>query len=47
MIPTSAAGTMPLIQIQRDCSTAFVILDSEGMDTAVQVCEFMCRCEKV
>ena len=47
MIPTSTAGTMPLIQIQRDCSTAFVILDSEGMDTAVQVCEFMCRCEKV
>ena len=28
MIPTSAEGTMPLIQIQRDWSTTFVILDS-------------------
>ena len=37
MIPTYAAGTMPLIKIQRDCSTAFVILDSTGMDTTVQV----------
>ena len=41
MIPTSAEGTMPLIQIQRDCSTTFVILDSAGMDTTVQVWESM------
>ena len=41
MIPTSAEGTMPLIQIQRDCSTTFVILDSAGMDTTVQVRESM------
>ena len=40
-IPTTAAGTMPLVQIQRDCSTAFVILDSAGMDTTVQVWESM------
>ena len=37
MVPTSAAGTMSLIQIHRDGSTAFVILDSAGMDTTVQV----------
>ena len=36
-IPTTAVGTMPLAQIQRDCSTALVILDSAGMDTTVQV----------
>ena len=36
-IPTTAVGTMPLVQIQRDCSTALVILDSTGMDTTVQV----------
>ena len=36
-IPTTAVGTMPLVQIQRDCSTAHVILDSVGMDTTVQV----------
>ena len=36
-IPTTAVGTMPLVQIQRDCSTALVILDSAGMDTTVQV----------
>ena len=41
MIPTSAEGTMPHIQIQRDCSTTFVILDSAGMDTTVQVRESM------
>ena len=39
-IPTTAVGTMPLVQIQRDCSTAHVILDSAGMDTTVQVWEF-------
>ena len=38
-IPTTAVGTMPLVQIQRDCSTALVILDSAGMDTTVQVWE--------
>ena len=38
-IPTTAVGTMPLVQIQRDCSTAHVILDSAGMDTTVQVWE--------
>ena len=36
-LPTTAVGTMPLVQIQRDCSTALVILDSAGMDTTVQV----------
>ena len=36
-IPTTAVGTMPLVQIQRDSSTALVILDSSGMDTTVQV----------
>ena len=36
-IPTTAVGTMPFVQIQRDCSTARVILDSAGMDTTVQV----------
>ena len=36
-IPTTAVGTMPLVQIQRDSSTALVILDSAGMDTTVQV----------
>ena len=39
-IPTTAVGTIPLVQIQRDCSTALVILDSAGMDTTVQVWEF-------
>ena len=39
-IPTTAVGTIPLVQIQRDCSTALVILDSTGMDTTVQVWEF-------
>ena len=39
-IPTTAVGTMPPVQIQRDCSTAYVILDSAGMDTTVQVWEF-------
>ena len=39
-IPTTAVGTMPLVQIQRDSSTALVILDSAGMDTTVQVWEF-------
>ena len=36
-ILTTAVGIMPLVQIQRDCSTALVILDSAGMDTTVQV----------
>ena len=27
-IPTTAVGAMPLVQIQRDCSPALVILDS-------------------
>ena len=36
-IPTTAVGTMPLVQIQRGCSTALVILDSAAMDTTVQV----------
>ena len=36
-IPTTAVGTIPLVQIQRDYSTALVILDSSGMDTTVQV----------
>ena len=36
-IPTTAIGTTPFVEIQRDCSTALVILDSEGMDTTVQV----------
>ena len=35
-IPTIAARTMPHVQIQRDCSSALVILDSAGMDTTVQ-----------
>ena len=39
-IPTTAVWTMLLAQIQRDCSTAHVILDSAGMDTTVQVWEF-------
>ena len=39
-IPTTAAGTVPLMQIQRDCSAAFKILDSAEMDTTVQVWEF-------
>ena len=39
-IPTTAAGTVPLVQIQRDCSAAFKILDSAEMDTTVQVWEF-------
>ena len=39
-ILTTAVGIMPLVQIQRDCSTALVILDSAGMDTTVQVWEF-------
>ena len=36
-IPTTAVGTMPLVQIQRDCSTALVIMDLAGMDATVQV----------
>ena len=36
-IPTTAVGTMPLVQIQRDFSTALVILDSAGMNTIVPV----------
>ena len=36
-ILTTAVGTMPLVQIQRYCSTALVILDSTGMDATVQV----------
>ena len=39
-IPTTAAGTVPLVQIQRGCSAAFKILDSAEMDTTVQVWEF-------
>ena len=39
-IPTTEAGTVPLVQIQRDSSAAFEILDSAEMDTTVQVWEF-------
>ena len=36
-VPTTAAGTMPLVQIPRDRSTALVVLDSPKMDTTVKV----------
>ena len=36
-ITYNAVGTMPLVQIQRDSSTALVILDSAGMNTIVPV----------
>ena len=36
-IPTTAAGTMRLVQIPRDRSTALVVLDSPAMDTTVKV----------
>ena len=36
-IPTTAVGTIPLVQIQRDCSTALVTLDSAWIDTTVQL----------
>ena len=36
-VPTTAAGTMPLVQIPRDRSTALVVLDSPEMDTTVKV----------
>ena len=36
-IPTTAAGTMRLVQIPRDRSTALVVLDSPEMDTTVKV----------
>ena len=36
-ITYNAVGTMPLVQIQRDSSTALVILDSAGMTTIVPV----------
>ena len=34
---TTAAGTMRLVQIPRDRSTALVVLDSPAMDTTVKV----------
>ena len=37
LITYNAVGTMPLLQIQRDSSTALVILDSAGMNTIVPV----------
>ena len=36
-LPTTAAGTMPLVQISMDRSTALVVLDSPEMDTTVKV----------
>ena len=36
-IPTTVAGTMRLVQIPRDRSTALVVLDSPAMDTTVKV----------
>ena len=36
-IPTTAVGTMPLVQIPRDRSAALVVLDSPEMDTTVKV----------
>ena len=36
-VPTTAAGTMPLVQIPRDRSTALVVLDSPETDTTVKV----------
>ena len=36
-VPTTAAGTMRLVQIPRDRSTALVVLDSPAMDTTVKV----------
>ena len=36
-VPITAAGTMPLVQIPRDRSTALVVLDSPEMDTTVKV----------
>ena len=36
-ITYNAVGTMPLVQIQRDSSTALVILDSAGLNTIVPV----------
>ena len=36
-IPTTAAGTMRLVQIPRDRSTALVVLDSPERDTTVKV----------
>ena len=36
-VPTTAAGTMPLVQIPRDRSTALVVLDTPEMDTTVKV----------
>ena len=36
-VPTTAAGTMRLVQIPRDRSTALVVLDSPEMDTTVKV----------
>ena len=36
-VPTTAAGTMPLVQIPRDRSAALVVLDSPEMDTTVKV----------
>ena len=35
-VPTTAAGTMPLVQIPGDRSTALVVLDSPAMDTTVK-----------
>ena len=36
-VPTTVAGTMRLVQIPRDRSTALVVLDSPEMDTTVKV----------
>ena len=36
-VPTTAAGTMRLVQIPMDRSTALVVLDSPAMDTTVKV----------
>ena len=36
-VPTTAAGTMPLVQISMDRSTALVVQDSPEMDTTVKV----------
>ena len=36
-VPTTAAGTMRLVQIPMDRSTALVVLDSPAMDITVKV----------
>ena len=45
-VPTTAAGTMRLVQIPRGRSTALVVLDSPATDTTVKVMKVIISAQK-